>query len=155
MPGNKNIIIGGIVVVLLLVVYMANKGDSNNTLENLTNNVATTTPKTSAVKSTAPKSTVTTPTISKDGYYLISYGATGFSPKVLTVTRGKSVRFTNNSSNAMRIVGADVNNPASQAINQSKTVGRGGTYDYTFNEAGTFNYMNYNKTIDQGTIVVK
>lgn len=133
--------------------------------EATTEQVATTTIPTPAVvrptKTTTtvmPKTTTTptiTPVMTKDGAYVVSYTNTGFSPKTLTIKLGKSVHFVNNSSKAMSITTTTTQNQVQSELNQGKTVGQGGTYDFTFLTAGTWVYMNRNAQTDFGTIIVE
>lgn len=102
---------------------------------------------------TAPATTLSRTT--KEGIYLINYLKSGFVPSALEIPIGKSVRFVNNSGKAMRISSADTtNNPIYNAFNQSKTVGQGGIYEYTFTDKGVFSYRNINNPGDQGAITV-
>ena len=120
---------------------------------------------TTTATTTAPAKTTTTsgyvapktntPTILKDGSYLVSYTSTGFSPRTITIRVGKSVHFSNVSNKAMSITTTEPNSLVYRELNQSKTVGRGGSFDYTFLTAGTWNYMNRNNPSDKGTIVVQ
>lgn len=107
------------------------------------------TPKTPA---TAPKPA--SPTMTKDGLVLINYTNAGFSPAAVTIKKGKGVRFTNNSDKAMRIFADQKYDKVYSALNQSKTVGRGATYDFVFNEAGNWAYHNENNQGDRGTVIV-
>ena len=93
-----------------------------------------------------------TPVI-KDGVYIVSYTNSGFQPKMLEISRGKTVRFVNNSTKAMRVNTTDT--LVSQTLSQPKTVGKGGTYEYTFNDSGTYKYANQNNTADTGAVIVK
>ena len=123
--------------------------------ETATTTETTTTPAKTTTTSgyVAPKTT--TPTVLKDGSYLVSYTSTGFSPRTITISVGKSVHFSNVSSKAMSITTTEPNSLVYRELNQSKTVGRGGSFDYTFLTAGTWNYMNRNNPSDKGTIVVQ
>ena len=95
------------------------------------------------------------PRITKDGIYIINYLPSGFVPRTLEVPIGKSVRFVNNSGKAMRISSTDTtNNPVYNAFNQSKTVGQGGIYEYTFTDKGIFGYRNLNNPVDQGVVTI-
>lgn len=114
-----------------------------------------------AKKTTTTDTVVKTPvstqaTILKDGSYLVSYTSTGFSPRTLTIKKGKSVHFVNNSNKAMSLATTDTTNSQIYSeFNQGKTVGRGGSYDFTFLTAGTWGYMNRNNQADHGTIIVQ
>lgn len=165
---SSKYIIGALVVILAIYggFSMGKKSaqapemEAVNTEEGQEQEMATTTATTTApVKTTttsgyvAPKTT--TPTILKDGSYLVSYTSTGFSPRTLTIRAGKSVHFSNVSSKAMSITTTEPNSTLYREFNQSKTVGRGGSFDYTFLTPGTWNYMNRNNPADRGTIVVQ
>lgn len=96
------------------------------------------------------------PSITPDGIYLVYYTKTGFSPQILTIPAGKSVRFVNNSDGKSMSVGStDSSNIIYRAFNQTKTVGAGGTYEYTFVDKGTYLYNNKTNPGDQGIIVAR
>lgn len=97
----------------------------------------------------------TTPSVLPDGSYLVTYTASGFVPPVIEIKPGKSVHFVNNSNKAMRIASQEPNSQVYGELNQGKTVGKGGTYDFTFLQAGEWKYMNRSNSIDTGVIVVK
>lgn len=105
-----------------------------------------------ATKTTTTK--VTTPSMTKDGLYIVSYTNKGFIPATLQIKRGRGVHFINNSDKAMRIFADLKNDKIYGEFNQSKTVGKGGTYDFTFNTSGNWAYHNENNPLDRGTIVV-
>lgn len=104
---------------------------------------------------TATKPTVIAPAMTKDGSYIVSYTSHGFTPQTLTVSKGKSVHFVNNSDKAMSITSTDMNSQIYSELNQSATVGRGGSYDFTFLTAGTWAYMNRNNQTDRAMVIVK
>lgn len=120
---------------------------------------ATTTPvsiTTKTATTVAPKTTTpSAPRMTKDGSYLVYYTNHGFSPSTLTVKVGKSVHFVNSGSKAMSLTTTSVDNQVQSEFNQGKTVGQGGSYDFTFLSAGTWNYTNRNNSSDRGTIIVK
>ncbi|OHA83019.1 MAG: hypothetical protein A2937_02325 [Candidatus Yonathbacteria bacterium RIFCSPLOWO2_01_FULL_47_33b] len=124
---------------------------------------ATTTPtpvaKVTQTTTSAPKTTTTksesAPTMTKSGAYLVSYTDSGFVPAKLEIARGKSVHFVNNSNKAMSLTTVDQNSQVYREFNQTVSVGRGGTYDFTFLTAGTWWYVNRNSQKELGTIIVK
>lgn len=125
-----------------------------------TSSTAVTVPTTpvTGTKTVAPSSvsgtTVTTPTMTKDGSYIVTYTTNGFTPVRLQINAGKSVHFVNNSNKAMSITSVDQNDPVHGELSQSGVVGRGGSYDFTFLTAGFWVYANRNDSADQGIIVV-
>ena len=157
---NNTTIVSIIAIIVIAIVGFMLFGSSPEVSPGdttVTESAIPSTGQTTQVPKPATKTTTSvSPTMTKDGYYLVSYLNSGFSPRTLDIVRGKSVRFLNNSTRSMRIVSADTtNNSVYQALNQSKTVGKGGAYDFTFNEAGTYDYMNYNNSADRGTITVR
>lgn len=112
-------------------------------------------PVTTAVSPKPVASTPSLPAMTKDGAYIVSYTNSGFSPKSLTIKTGKSVHFVNNSAKAMSIVTTTTQNQVQSELNQGKTVGQGGTYDFTFLAPGTWVYMNRNAQSDFATIIVE
>lgn len=114
--------------------------------------VTTPVPKTTSTIS-APKTTSVT--ILKDGSYLVSYTDRGFVPATLEIKAGKSVHFVNNSNKAMSLTTTSTESNVYGEFNQSKTVGKGGTYDFTFLQPGIWNYVNRNNQGDKGVVVVK
>lgn len=148
-----------IIVIAAAIYFFGSKRSEAPTVAE--GNTATTTSETaapppkSAKSSSSGSQSAVYPTMAKDGSYLVTYDNSGFHPKSLSIVRGKSVRFVNNSTKAMRIGSTDTTNPVPQALSQPKTVGKGGVYDYTFNDAGVYNYANMNNTTDKGTVEVK
>lgn len=168
---NKKYIIGAVIVIVAIWIGFSLGKKSAVAPATPTNGVseqvATTTPEVQKAATSVPaKKTVTVapktttvlnaPIITSNGSYLISYTSTGFNPNTITIKVGKSVHFVNNSTKAMSIVTtAPDTNQAQSEFNQGKTVGQGGTYDFTFMSAGIWGYMNRDNKVDQGTIVVQ
>ena len=85
----------------------------------------------------------------------ITYGADGFTPKSVTVKKGSTVRWTNQSQGGMWV--ASAMHPTHQLLpgfDQLKSVGAAGTYEYTFVKVGTWKYHNHVVASDSGTVVV-
>lgn len=85
----------------------------------------------------------------------VSYGSDGFSPKSLTVKKGSTVRWTNQSQSGMWVASAI--HPTHQLLpgfDQLKSVNTGGTYEYAFTKVGTWKYHNHVQVVDTGSIVV-
>ncbi len=81
----------------------------------------------------------------ENGLYinLVLFHGTSFAPQVVTVNRGESVRFINVSGAAMHITSTVIDKvPLYRGFDQTKTVGRGETFELPFTEAGTFAYHN-------------
>ncbi len=169
---KKYIIIAVVVAVVVYIGFWSNKEEVIAPADNqkMETPLTTTTqppvvkvpvnkPVTTVQSKTATKTTsvtvATTPSVLPDGSYLVSYTASGFVPPVIEIKPGKSVHFVNNSNKAMSIASQEPNSQVYSELNQGKTVGRGGTYDFTFLTAGTWKYMNRNNSLDTGVIIVK
>ncbi len=108
---------------------------------------------TSAPKSVVVKTkTAETPEISGT---VITFTNEGFSPKQIEIKAGQSVRFINNSSLGMWV--ASNPHPTHEIyseLNEGKTVGRGGYYDFTFNKVGSWGYHNHVAPSKGGVVIV-
>lgn len=100
--------------------------------------------------STAPKAT------SPSGLPTMTYTTGGFNPMVLEIKRGQSVRFVNGSKGSMRLVSnTDGGQNPYPAFSQSKTVGPGGVYEFTFTIPGTWGFKNQFDAAHIGAIAVQ
>ncbi len=158
----KNAVIVFLVILVVLLMYQVNAlapstdglyapAPSESTAETAT------TPGTTAAKPAAKApATASAPVLrAKDGTYLVSYTDAGFSPATLEITRGSSVKWTNNSSRAMRIDTTDlIDRQPTNELGQSATVGKGGTYSFTFTKPYVYGYANQNNPKDKGVVVV-
>ena len=92
----------------------------------------------------APAPTTADHVTAQHGFqYLVSYTNTGFAPKTLSVKKGETVRFTNNSAGTLQLslTGAPQTSVAHAAY-----------FEYTFSEVGTFTYSDGTRS---GTVTVK
>lgn len=87
---------------------------------------------------------------------VVKYTESGFAPNILTIKVGTTVTFMNETGSAMWVASAV--HPTHQLLpgfDQLKSVGKGGTYDYTFVKVGTWKYHNHMNSGDTGTVVVQ
>jgi plastocyanin len=85
----------------------------------------------------------------------VMYTDEGFSPNPVAINVGDTVEFVNNSSSGMWVASAV--HPTHEELpgfDQNESVGEGGTYRFTFTEAGTWNYHNHANPEDTGSVVV-
>lgn len=109
---------------------------------------------TQTAKKTTTVQTQKAPLITSDGIYLIYLYKSGFYPNHLKIRRGTSVRFVNKTKSSMRIYAVDQNKGEQKQLNQSKTVGYDGTYDYAFSNTGVWLYTNYTDQNKMGSIEI-
>jgi plastocyanin len=118
----------------------------------------TTKPKTSVSGSSAvPTSRAPLPTASPSkGIVTVIYAVDGFKPALLEIPRGQSVRFINRSGTSMRLVAnTDGGQRPYPGFDQSKTVGPGGVYDFSFTLTGSWGYRNQYDGVHIATVIVK
>jgi plastocyanin len=85
----------------------------------------------------------------------ITYTDSGYTPTTVTVKKGTKVTFTNTSSSGMWT--ASASHPTHQVLpefDQKRSVGRGSSYEFTFDKVGTWQYHNHVKASDTGVVVV-
>jgi plastocyanin len=76
---------------------------------------------------------------------LVSYDGENFNPQVITIKKGENVRFVNKSNLTMRIVSNVFDGmPIYRGFNQAQSVGKGGTYELSIPDLGTWGYHNLN-----------
>ncbi|MBU1557648.1 hypothetical protein KKC45_01685 [Patescibacteria group bacterium] len=103
---------------------------------------------------TESSSTNQLPTITEDGIYLVYYFNEGFSPKILQIRQGSSVRFVNKSDHAMRVFTTNTSEYRFNQLNQTESVGKDGTYDFTFLDKDVWTYFNQDTQTDHASILV-
>ncbi len=81
--------------------------------------------------------------------WTISYSNTGFSPKTLTIKKGDSVRFVNNSDIDLWI------DSDTSLLDSNRPLISGEMFSYTFSTSGNWDFFNKSKTSSTGTIQVK
>jgi plastocyanin len=95
------------------------------------------------------------PTASEDRF-IVHYTASGFNPKTIEIKRGEAIKFVNDTNQSIWVATNDhPTHTLYPGFDQGKSAGKGGTFIFTFTEAGSWKYHNHNKPSDQGTIVVK
>lgn len=85
----------------------------------------------------------------------VSYTDSGFTPNTITVKKGTTVTFTNQSTKGMWVASAV--HPTHQLLpgfDQLKSVAKGGTYEYAFDKVGTWKYHMHRNPSDTGSVVV-
>lgn len=97
---------------------------------------------------------------------LVEYNAEGFSPDLVTINKGETIRFVNQAENGMW-VGGDQHPTHTQYPEKSEADCLGTSFDtcralqagefweFTFNHVGSWGYHNHVRARDGGTIVVQ
>ncbi len=85
----------------------------------------------------------------------VNYTDSGYTPNTITLKKGVTVRFVNQSTSTMWVA-SDVH-PTHQLLpgfDELASVTNGGAYEYTFVKVGTWTYHNHMNPTDKGTVVV-
>lgn len=97
---------------------------------------------------------------SKGFQYLVSYTDRGFEPTKLTVKKGETVRFTNNSSEGLWVAASGqkvypgvMNGCGSSALDSCRPIGQGEFWEFTFDAAGTWAFTNNIDKEKSGTVI--
>jgi len=87
---------------------------------------------------------------------IMSYTSSGFSPQVLTIKKGQSVTFRNDSTADMWVASNDHPTHTNlSGFDALKSIGQGETYSYTFTQIGSWGFHNHAYATHGGTIVVQ
>jgi len=146
-----------VIVLVILVAGLAQAGNDNSAVigtvkKNDDNQMV----KSNVVKS-YPKTNVKVAHEEKTNNAIVRYTQNGFVPFFTEVKAGTTVTFVSES-NSMRISSKPFGNsnlPEIAGFNQNQTVGKGGTFSFTFNDRGTWSYYNLNNPQHKGLILVK
>ncbi len=97
--------------------------------------------------------------------YLVSYTDNGFEPSDITIRKGETIRFTNNSSHKLWVAAhADedaglypggINECGQSAFDMCRSIGRGEFWEFTFAETGAWSFHNMEDVRMKGMIRVE
>jgi plastocyanin len=86
---------------------------------------------------------------------VVTYTDSGFAPQPLSIKKGSTVTFVNESSRGMWVAsGVHPTHQLLPGFDQLSTSPKGGTYEYVFTKVGTWKYHNHVNPSDGGTVVV-
>jgi len=150
-------------VVIVLIILLGWAFFGGNKAEAPAENSSPTTSEDSSgsqtTSGTTQNQTVTKPAVTTsvpEPAQIVTYTDSGFSPSIVTIKRGESIKFVNESSEFMWVA----SNPHPThtiypGFDEGKAVGKGGSYTFTFNKTGDWGYHNHVRNIRTGRIVVK
>jgi plastocyanin len=86
----------------------------------------------------------------------VTYTNSGFSPRTITINRGQTVRFVNNSSRNMWVASdPHPTHTIYPEFDSKRGVVSGSHYEFTFNRVGTWNYHDHLNASMTGTVIVR
>jgi len=93
-----------------------------------------------------------------NGVVVVEYTESGFSPKEVTINKGQTVKFVNKTSSTFSVASnphpTHTKLPALDQWKDPKFKSQT-TYEFTFTQAGKFDYHNHMKESDGGAVIVK
>ena len=151
MKDNKSVMTVVVVVLAIIVIWILYSilggSGTDSTPPAVTNNGGT---------SEAAGTTGTGYERTATGAVIVHYYTNqGFVPKDITISKGESVHFVNDSSLALNISPADTVNQPYATFDQTKSIGKGQSYDYNFATAGSYTYYDLNNKEHTGSVTVK
>ncbi len=144
---NKSyLVVGAVVIVVLLGVYLMKPQKSTQMTKPSAEQSATTTQPTSGE----------TGTMMKKAAAVIKYTDNGFVPKSVTIKKGETVEWDNETTDSMWVASS----PHPQhtdypGFDQLKGAGKGESYSFTFDKAGNWKYHNHLDPKDYGVVIVQ
>lgn len=96
----------------------------------------------------------TTTTQQQNGEKTVHMKNTKFDPGELRITKGTKVTWINDDTVQHNVVASDADNSGGLPM-QNPVFGKGGSYSFTFNEAGTFTYHCTPHPFMTGTVIVE
>lgn len=131
------------------------------TITGTTSTTPTSTPSATPVVKSSPKPTP----VSKPYYTLVTYDGQNFTPHIVSIPKGGTVRFLNVSSDPMWVASGihpfhsqypihTVKDCAGSIFDECRAVERGGYWDFKFDVDGTWDYHNHKKPISEGIVRV-
>lgn len=94
----------------------------------------------------------------------VDYTSNGFSPSTITVTKGGTVTWVNNSQDVIRVASdphpthngyPTTGGCVSSTFDSCSLIPPGGTWSFTFGIVGTWGYHNHMNPVQKGTVVVQ
>lgn len=155
---NKTfVVIIGVALVVVAFLYMESSYPAYEpVITKDTQKTVVSSPKTAPTKPVATKSAPTVVVVPEIPRLVVFYTDQGFSPSIREIKKGEEVTFINNSNHGMRISSFQKTNVGYYpGFSQTKTVGRGEIFKFTFSELGSWNYQNLNYENHTGIVVVK
>ena len=162
-PKNQAFSLVGLVVLLALVPliawslnYMLSRDFTEpETMVKPIVSIATTTPVKTITSNPPSTATLTNVSASTASANVVTFTDAGFSPAKITMTRGDSVTFVNNSSQKMWVA----SNPFPTSsdypdFNEKEGVASGGAWTFTFDQAGTWFYHNHYSPATGAKVIV-
>lgn len=93
----------------------------------------------------------------ENGYtvYTVTYDGKTFSPRILVIDRGETVRFVNTSGGTTMRVDVTLlgNVPSPARFTEAESVGKNGSYELNFNQPGVWSFINMNGNKDANGVV--
>ncbi|MES2953075.1 MAG: hypothetical protein V4674_00760 [Patescibacteria group bacterium] len=160
---KKNWLFGLGVLVIVIAAFALWKGNEANMMPSDESSLgATTTEDGAPVTATAPKKPLLQSSYSKTGrdakgVVTVTYTDKGFTPFLVEVKLGESVKFVNGSSRALWVTSYGHPTAKDQfypGFDTGKSIAKGQSWTFNFGMKGAWGYKNLNNERDLGAVVV-
>ncbi len=148
---NRNYVIGIVVLAVIIIIGWVVSGSGSKPVSTVDTTVSTDQLNTGTTTSTGSDSVLPSATLTE-----VTFTDNGFTPATVTIKKGETVRFTNQSSELMWVA----SNPHPTHTDYSEfdertSVGAGGSYEFTFTKIGNWKYHNHKDPSGKGEIIVE
>lgn len=128
----------------------------NITAPATTQTTTTTTSNTQTTTGGATTNTTVTVTTSPVKTLTVNYTDAGFSPASVSINKGDTVKFMNNSNGGMYVAsGPHPIHTNYSAFDAKRSYAKGESYSFTFDNVGSWGYHNHVSPSQSGTVIVK
>lgn len=143
-----------LIILLIIVGVVVYNRSANNSILNVPTNEEENV--LGQIPSVGTSTTPATSTISSPKQITVTYDGTSFSPNTITLNKGDTIKFVNNSSKGMWVA----SDPHPQhtiypSFDEKSSAGSSGTYSFTFDRVGTWGFHNHQNPSARGTIIVR
>ncbi len=162
---NKNTLIIGTVAIIIIVgfFFFTNKTDTPENESSIRDSQVTNQVPAPGFSGIVEEMIVVN---EEENLTVVTYTNEGFSPKIVTISKGETVRFVNESSSSMWVASAShpthKKYPAKSdrdclgsSFDQCEMNQTGEVWEFTFTELGTHVYHNHTRASRIGTIIVE
>ena len=148
---NRNYVIGIVVLAVIIIIGWVVSGSGSKPVSTVDTTVSTDQLNTGTTTSTGSDSVLPSATLTE-----VTFTDNGFTPATVTIKKGETVRFTNQSSELMWVA----SNPHPThtdypEFDEKTSVAAGGSYEFTFTKIGNWKYHNHKDPSGKGEIIVE
>jgi len=145
------------IIILIIILVIVGVVVSSNNNEPSANEEVVMTATTTEVRLTENQPSLSSVARDTTGTTVVTYSDKGFSPFIVEIEAGESIKFVNESNDALWLTANGHPTAADQfypEFDSGKSLKRDESYSFVFNNKGVWGYKNLNNEEHLGTIVV-